>query len=248
MIDLPVIKPPLRGNDKIGPVLTESRETGPTCPSTCPLKALLPDQADPLPEDQRAMRGSCYSFKLGRRRTSVQTGMAERDLARKANRSAWVRSRVKAWRKEGGRPVRFLVHGDMVDPDRPDRIDLVWATDVVRAARQVKGFRGWGYTHTWRMADARRVRDLFKRVGITMWASVHNYEEAFMASARGWNVARISETPKANYSGPRAHAAADLTRRPAIVCPEQIGSKADCLSCGFCYQPEPRCDLVLLKH
>lgn len=252
ILALPVlpIKPPLRGNDKIGPVLTESRETGPSCPASCPLKGLAPGEHDPLPIGERTMRGSCYSFKLGRRRTSVQTGMAERDLARSRDRSAWVRSRVKAWTKENGRPVRFLVHGDMVDPRRPNYLDTAWIVDVLRAARQVKGFRGWGYTHTWRYPGAARVRDLFRKVGITLWASVHTVEENSAARAAGWNTATISETPKAGYTGARVYRTVPGPHadRPAIVCPEQLGSKADCLSCGFCYQSAPKCDLILLKH
>jgi hypothetical protein len=228
------IKPPTRGNDKLGAVLTESRETGPTCPMTCPLY----------------QNETCYSKKLGVFRSNIMEGMREREAAHMADREAWIASRIKAWRKEtaAGRPVRFLVHGDLIEPGK-DTLDWTWISDVLAAAGQVPGFRGWSYTHTWRVDGAALARDQFKAAGITFWASCHSESEASEARAAGWNVALISEERKAGYTGAHARTAAAMgTDRPAIVCPEQTGRKRDCETCGFCFQAAPKCDLVLLKH
>jgi hypothetical protein len=130
-----------------------------------------------------------------------------------------------------------------------DELDFDWIADVVAAAGQVPGFRGWGYTHTWAHRDATSAREALRAAGITMWASCHSAEEASRARAAGWNVAMISETRKHGYTGAHARTAAEMgTDRPAIVCPEQTGRKADCATCGFCFQRAPRVDLVLLKH
>jgi len=236
MKELPVlrIKPPARGNEKLGEVLTESRETGPTCPVTCPLY----------------QNETCYSKKLGVFRGNIMEGMRDRESAHMADRPGWIASRVKAWRKEtaAGRPVRFLVHGDLMRHDGAG-LDWDWIQDVIEAAGQVPGFRGWGYTHTWQNGEATTAREAFRRAGITFWASCHSASEAASARAAGWNVALISEERKAGYSGSNARTAQSMgTDRPAIVCPEQTGRKADCLSCGFCFQTAPKCDLVLLKH
>lgn len=236
MKELPVlkIKPPARGNAKLGDVLTESRETGPTCPVSCPLY----------------QNETCYSKKLGVFRSNIMEGMRDREAAHMADRPAWIASRVKAWSKEtkAGRPVRFLVHGDLMRHDGTG-LDWDWINDVAAAAQQVDKFRGFGYTHTWVRPEALRARDLLYSCGITFWASCHSATEAGQARAQGWNVALISEERKAGYSGANARTAEAMgTDRPAIVCPEQTGRKADCASCGFCFQKNPKVDLVLLKH
>jgi hypothetical protein len=228
------IKPPARGNEKLGQVLTESRETGPTCPITCPLY----------------QNETCYSKKLGAFRVKIMEGMRDREAAHKANRAGWIASRVKAWTKEtaAGRPVRFLVHGDLMEHGGAG-LDWNWIQDVVEAAGAVPGFRGWIYTHCWRVSEASTAREALRQAGITCWASCHSPSEASSARSAGWNVALISEERKAGYSGKAHRTAQEMgTDRPAIVCVEQLGKSPSCERCGFCFQRSPKVDLVLLKH
>lgn len=226
MIGLPVIKPPPRGNDKLGPVLTESRETGPTCPSTCPFRR----------------SGQCYSIKGERYHPGPISGWRARDRARHLNRKGWRTSRARQWAKEAlaGRPVRFLVHGDLMDPRGPrGRIDREFLADVLRVARRIRNFRGWGYSHAWKQLPPRTLRHL-RQAGITIFASCHSEPERKEATSRGFRAAIVSRTPARGYQGPGTVAG-------ALVCPHQRGRVADCLSCRYCWGPS-RGDLVLLAH
>jgi hypothetical protein len=233
MIPLTVIKAPPRGNAKLGPVLTESRPTGPTCPSTCFF----------------LQSGQCYSIKGERYHPGAIPGWAARDGARRSNRAAWRAARARTWRKEAeaGRAVRFLVHGDLMDPEDKTRIDRGWAVDVLLAARAAgPRFRAWGYTHAWRFVRPSTLR-AFRRVGIQLWASCHTKGEARAARRKGFPVAFISKETVKGYEGPAALKAGP-GGRPAVVCPEQLGSRPDCASCGFCFRQETKADLILLSH
>lgn len=224
------IQPVTKGNRKLGEgVVTESRITGPTCPSSCPL-----------------LKSTCYSKKTDTYHPGIAKGWTARLRTWRRDRKGWMKQRARDWSKAAaqGKPLRLLVHGDLLVPGKGRRgIDWPWVRDIASTAARA-GIKGWGYTHAWRLA--RRARELFAAARITLWASVHNPKEAKEAAALGFRVAYV--LPPGVTAEMVGKSVPDIgTGRPAVVCPFQVGTKSSCDDCRFCEHAEGP-DLVFLHH
>jgi hypothetical protein len=97
------------------------------------------------------------------------------------------------------------------------------------AARLRPDVKFWAYTRSWRIPELRRALNVLRKVkNFQLFASTDPTTEA---PPKNWRVAWIDGDKRAQ----------------GLVCPEQTGKMADCVSCGFCILGQTG-DLILLPH
>lgn len=202
-------------------IATISRTVGPTCPASCPF-----------------LNNGCYAQITENRRPSV-----------KENWSRWQESipdseveRLGRLHRKGKiKAMRLHIGGDFLSYGELDRRYIAW---LLRLKRRLPTLPIWTYTHAWKTLAPHK--KYFDRLGIVVFASVHSLTEARNAKILGYRVALISKVHKKHWD--RSIKSLPINGEPAIVCPEQLGTKPDCERCGYCFKPHLKHDLILLDH
>ena len=122
------------------------------------------------------------------------------------------------------------IGGDFLNRGKVDRSYVAALLRALRKAGQTVKVQGWVYTHAWR--EMSRHAKYLRRLGIMPYASVHNVGDAIDARLLGYSIAYVSNVPK--HEAQKRRKLRYLPVLKAIGCPEQLGTKADCGSCGYC--------------
>ena len=133
--------------------------------------------------------------------------------------------------------VRGHVSGDF---DTPGYVESWIALAVTRP-----GCQFWFYTRSWRVPTILlALEELRAQPNVQMWASMDADCEL---PPRGWRRAWLDSDPRAVHErrGRAGYKTQDGVL--AIACPEEVGTKANCVACTYCFRPG-RGDLVFLEH
>lgn len=119
---------------------------------------------------------------------------------------------------------------------------LAW----VRLATKRPEVQFWFYTRSWRVPTLLPFLEILRQLpNVVMWASMDpGCEDAPPGWPRAWMEGDARATSEA--LGDRAYRTED--GKPAPICPEQIGTRASCEECGYCFRREPKGDLVFQEH
>lgn len=118
--------------------------------------------------------------------------------------------------------VRIHASGDF------DSVDYIRKWIVAATVRP--DIRFWAYTRSWRIPELRRSLDVLRGLpNVVVFASMDPSIDEL--PPEGWRAAWIS----------------DDSRAKGLVCPEQAGTKSDCVDCGFCVL-STNGDLTLITH
>jgi len=214
----------LIGNSANYNFLTTYQEVGPTCPTSC----WFHPQSIHLAERKTAGLNGCYTLK----------GQMARHVSKaKFEEAVWDGNELNILRQDLG--FKFLMHssgrkaidgirwstgGDILHPDTgevwEEFVDLI--IDADDKALEL-GIPTIGFTATWRMPGAQRLRGHFH-------ASCQTDSEVLEAVAMGWTVAYA--VPKTKVED--AQAFFKLHNVAGVFCPEQAGKADSCADCGIC--------------
>ena len=204
--------------------LTTYQEVGPTCPTTC----WFHPQSVHVTERKELGLNACYTLKGQMARHVSKAKFAD---------AVWDGNELNILRQDLG--FKFLMHasgrkaidgirwstgGDILHPDTgevwEEFVDLI--IDADDKALEL-GIPTIGFTATWRMPGAQRLRGHFH-------ASCQTEAEVLEAVSLGWTVAYAVHKDKVND-------ALSFFRTNNIKgtwCPEQAGKAKSCADCGIC--------------
>jgi hypothetical protein len=214
----------LKGDSVNYNFLTTYQEVGPTCPTTC----WFHPQSVHFTERKELGLNACYTLK----------GQMARHVSKaKFANAVWDGNELNILRQDLG--FKFLMHasgrkaidgirwstgGDILHPDTgevwDDFVDLI--IDANDKALEL-GIPTIGFTATWRMPGAQRLRGHFH-------ASCQSEADVLEAVAMGWTVAYA--VPKGKVE--EALAFFKLHGIDGCWCPEQAGKTDSCANCGIC--------------
>ena len=123
--------------------------------------------------------------------------------------------------------------------ERPLRIHVVGDCKTAQSANIVSksairyqnkgGGKAWSYTHSWKNIPHKRWN------GMSIFASVHNREDAIKAFKRGYTPALCEKTFKSEKTWKEN---IDGETYRFIPCPQQTGKSKNCVSCKLCFDSE----------
>lgn len=186
------------------------------------------------PQDCHFLDNGCYAQRVP---AAQQRRWRENNLVRSVEAA---KKRLARWKREGKlRALRLHVGGDFLWEGKLDERYCALVEDLLRDV----DVPAWVYTHAWRDLGDWLWR--FKRAGMEVFASVHTPEDAHAAVCKGFRLAYCSTDKKEGYAGPKA---VRVGGECTAVCPEQIGTKENCESCGLCFSDTTEVGVTFLEH
>lgn len=172
-------------------------------------------------------KGACYTKKFGRYPNVVAKYAANLDLWDTDPATFEALLRMDLTKIRAGSVFRWHVSGDIPDAN--------YAKMIARIATDYPHIRFWLYTRSYRVpALLPLIVDLET-----------NYD-----NLKVWRSTDESVAMQPNHRDARAFdTAAEAKAAGFVVCPEQTGRKADCESCGLCFDiTKPVFRLAFVKH
>lgn len=216
-----------KGNKKLGDnILTLSRSVNLSCPNSC------------VHYDN-----NCYAEKIERLYPSVKKAYYKNYQI-----ADWqkIRSLLIRANKEN-KVIRYHVSGDFLREDKLGRkiLDKKYINSIKKAYESLKKDKitpplGFCFTHVLKS----EVASLSKYIKI--YASVEDtltYKKAKSAGFKlfAWNSSFRKGKDKTKIFTTE-------TGKDTVVCFEQLGTKTDCTSCGFCFKPHIKLDIAFMQH
>jgi hypothetical protein len=163
-------------NVKTGPVAGSYRKVGDTSPPDCPLLHIIDKKTG------KKKKGKCYTYQY---HVSIQQGKSVEYF--------------DTFGKSNGNPnFRHLMSGDAFKKTPSGRavLDREYVGDMLTFHRQTPYTAGWTYTHRAESCDKAGFGPKSWPENFKCLASVHNIRQAEHFQAKGWNTARVIQTPQ----------------------------------------------------
>jgi hypothetical protein len=217
-----MLKVSFDGNAKLGKVATLSRAVGPSCPSNCGY-----------------LNNGCYAQKVERIYPSAKRAWAENLKVHELQQ--YRAFFLQAYKK--GIPVRLHVAGDFLKTQPSGRkvVDTNYIKTLETAYLSINKERRpqvWLYTHV----NSKHILKL-RNIGFTVYASIDSDKDYARFKKTGFNLFAFGSKERKGKSDKKLE---QTLSGKAPVCWEQLGTKADCASCGYCVKGLG--NIVFLKH
>lgn len=216
-----------KGNDKLGKYIsTFSRSYDITCPNSC-----------------EHLDNSCYAGKIERRFPSAK-------LSYHNNLQVKDWQKIRAFlleAKKRNNAVRFHVSGDYLFTTKDNRkvLDIKYINAIKQAYISLKKNKisppnTFCFTHVYH----KKVAELSKYMKI--FASVQTSGDYKKAKKAGFKLFAWSSELVKGKDFNKIYITE--TGKRVVTCFEQVGTKKDCSSCGFCFNSNVQLDICFLKH